>query len=109
MFLVTVSTVNGPVLFHAKSLEEDKGIKGNLIAIGITDFPVRWGENRTFMTNVFSFRASDLISYMVGHFLDDGPQDILVLPPETPAPGAASPVPDPHASANPSFPKKRKS
>ena len=96
MFLVTVTTMNGPVLFHARTLEADKGLPGHLVASGITNFPVKLADKSTFMTNIFSFRASDLDSYMVGLLAEEGPQDVLVAPVAPPEPPpAAEPVAQP--------------
>ena len=69
-------TVNGPLgvtSFIADSLKNDAGVPGNLTAANITGLPVSLPNGRVFLPSMWSFRASDLTSYMVGEYADAAP------------------------------------
>ena len=69
-------TVNGPLgvtSFLADSLKNDAGVPGTLTAANITDLPVSLPNGRVFLPTMWSFRASDLTSYMVGEYADATP------------------------------------
>jgi hypothetical protein len=69
-------TVNGPLgvtSFIAENLKTDSGVPGNLTATSITDLPVSLPNGRVFLPTMWSFRGSDLVSYMVGEYADAPP------------------------------------
>lgn len=69
-------TVNGPLgvtSFIAENLKNDSGVPGNLAATNITDLPVSLPNGRVFLPTMWSFRGSDLVSFMVGEYADAPP------------------------------------
>lgn len=74
---ITVNGPAGPTSFTAESLSGNAALDGHLLATGITGYPVTLPGGRVFLPNVWSFRPSDLISYMAGQYEDTGPMDII--------------------------------
>lgn len=66
-------TVNGPlgsVSFAADGLGNDPGVPGNLMATNISECPVTLPSGRVFVPKAWSFRGTDLLSYMIGDYAD---------------------------------------
>lgn len=74
---ITVNGPAGPTSFTAESLSGNAALDGHLLATGITGYPVTLPGGRVFLPNVWSFRPSDLISYMAGQYEDTGPLDMI--------------------------------
>jgi hypothetical protein len=70
---ITITGPLGVTSFMADSLKNDPGVPGNLLAANISDLPVSLPNGRVFLPSVWSFRASDLMSYMVGEYADATP------------------------------------
>ena len=108
-------TVNGPLgvtSFIAENLKNDPGVPGNLSATNITDLPVSLPNGRVFLPTMWSFRGSDLVSFMVGEYADAAPPIFEMLSgmaeaaapvfedrPLTPPEQKATPEPKPVAPA----------
>ena len=93
-------TVNGPLgvtSFIAENLKNDPGVPGNLAATNMTDLPVSLPNGRVFLPTMWSFRGSDLVSFMVGEYADAPPPifDMLAGMAEAAAPVAEEPSPAP--------------
>ena len=74
---ITVNGPAGPTSFTAENLSASSALDGHLVATGITGYPVTLPGGRVFMPNLWSFRASDIISYMAGQYEDVGPMDMI--------------------------------
>lgn len=74
---ITVNGPAGPTSFIAENLSASNALDGHLVATGITGYPVTLPGGRVFMPNLWSFRASDIISYMAGQYEDVGPMDMI--------------------------------
>lgn len=103
---ITVNGPAGPTSFTAESLSGNAALDGHLLATGITGYPVTLPGGRVFLPNVWSFRPSDLISYMAGQYEDTGPLDMFAAVEQAEAGAALEVATSETATAEPKAKRK---
>jgi hypothetical protein len=95
LFVTIADGPNGRVSFLAQKLTSDATIPGNVVAAGIEDLVVNLPNGKVLRPTVWSFRLSDLISFMAGSYESEPLATLAMVGSQAQAPVDPQPVPPP--------------